>query len=78
MFNGDDVSAEAKMHITTNISGVENMFTVDDMKLVDDKIAIKADAGKSIADKRKIVFSRLSMRNWKTDKSLRKTLMLQP
>ena len=48
LFNGDDVSAEAKMHITTNISGVENMFTVDDMKLVDDKIAIKADAGNQL------------------------------
>ena len=58
LFNGNDVVAETKMHITKGISSVENMFTVDDMKLVDDKIVVRADATKSVGDKRKVVFAK--------------------
>ena len=58
LFNGNDVVAETKMHRTKGISSVENMFTVDDMKLVDDKIVVRADATKSVGDKRKVVFAK--------------------
>lgn len=58
LFNGNDTAAEAKMHITMGVSSVENMFTVNDMKLVDDKIVVKVDAAKSVGDKRKVVFAK--------------------
>jgi len=58
LFNGNEVVADTKMHITTNISSVENMFTVNDLKLIDDKIAIKVDAAKSVGEKRKVVFAK--------------------
>ncbi len=58
LFNGDDVTAKLKMYTTTGISSVENMFTVNDMKLVDDKLAVKADSAKSVGDKRKVVFAK--------------------
>lgn len=59
LFNGEDATAETKMHITKGISCVENMFTIDDMKLVDDSLTAKTDASKSIGDKRKVVFAKV-------------------
>ncbi|MEZ6209381.1 MAG: hypothetical protein R3B64_02305 [Candidatus Paceibacterota bacterium] len=59
LFDGDDKTAETKMYITTGISSVENMFEVDDLKLIDSKVSIKADSAKTIGDSRKVVFSKL-------------------
>lgn len=59
LFDGDEVAAKSKMYITSGISSIENMFSIDDLKLVDSKIALKADAAKSIGDKRKVVFAKL-------------------
>ncbi len=58
LFDGDEKAAEKRMYLTAGISSVENMFTIDDIKLVDSKITIKADAEKSISPKRKVVFSK--------------------
>lgn len=58
LFGEDDKLAESKMHITQGTSSVENMFTLSDMKLVDDKLANKADAASAIGAKRKVVFAK--------------------
>jgi predicted ATP-dependent endonuclease of OLD family len=58
LFDGNDKVAETKMHITTGISSVENMFTVEDIKLVDKTITAKADAEKSISEARKVVIAK--------------------
>jgi AAA15 family ATPase/GTPase len=58
LFGEDEKLAESKMHITEGISSVENMFTVNDMKLVDDKLANKANAAIAIGEKRKVVFAK--------------------
>lgn len=58
LFGEDDKLAETKMQITQKIASVENMFTVNDMKLVDDKLANKTDAASAIGDKRKVVFAK--------------------
>lgn len=58
LFGEDEKLAESKMHITQGISSVENMFTVNDMKLVDDKLGNKADAASAIGEKRKVVFAK--------------------
>jgi len=58
IFNGDDVLATTKMHITSGISSVENMFSTNDLKLVDDKIVVKTDAATSIGEKRKLIFAK--------------------
>lgn len=58
LFGEDEKLAESKMHITQGIASVENMFAVDNMKLVDDKLANKADAASAIGEKRKVVFAK--------------------
>jgi len=58
LFDGDDATAQTKMHITTGISSVENMFAVDDLKLIDSKIIAKADSAKTIGEKRKLIFAK--------------------
>lgn len=59
LFNGDDALSATKMYLTENISSVENMFSIDDIKLVDQSISPKVDTLKSIGEKRKVVFSKL-------------------
>ena len=58
LFDGDDVMAATKLYINTGVCSVENMFTLDDMKLVDDKLNVKATTVESIGEKRKVVFSK--------------------
>lgn len=58
LFNGDDTTAETKMKITTGISCVENMFAIEDMKLVDSKLVSKTTVADSIGEKRKVVFAK--------------------
>ncbi|MEX0672583.1 MAG: AAA family ATPase [Candidatus Paceibacterota bacterium] len=58
LFGEDDKLAESKMHITQDISSVENMFIINDMKLIDDKLANKADVASAIGEKRKVVFAK--------------------
>ncbi len=58
LFNGDDALAQTKMYITQGIASVENMFTVDDIRLVDPKLITKTDATKAIGEKRKVIFAK--------------------
>jgi len=58
LFNGDDSLSEKKMYITENISSVENMFTTEDIKLIDQKVSIKSDPVKTIGERRKVIFAK--------------------
>lgn len=58
LFDGDDVTAQTKMHITSGISSVENMFSIEDLKLIDGKVVAKADAAKTVGEKRKLIFAK--------------------
>lgn len=58
LFDGDEKTSETKMFITKGTSSVENMFTIDDIKLVDSKITVKADVEKSISEGRKVVIAK--------------------
>jgi predicted ATP-dependent endonuclease of OLD family len=58
LFDGDETLATTKMHITSDTSSVENMFSTNDLKLVDDKIVVKTDAATSIGEKRKLIFAK--------------------
>lgn len=58
LFGDDETVAETKMHITKGISCVENMFTLNDMKLVDGKLSDKTDVATAIGEKRKVVFAK--------------------
>ena len=58
-FADDDNSAKSKMYITKDISCVENMFTKDDIRLIDNTIQDKASAKEMISDRRKVLFSKL-------------------
>ena len=58
LFGDDDTVAQTKMHITDKISSVENMFTIDDMKLVDKALPAKPDAATAVGEKRKVVFAK--------------------
>ena len=54
VFDGDENKTKEKVHVLDQIAGIENMFTLSDLKLVDPKIRTKA-----IGQGRKILFSKL-------------------
>lgn len=58
-FEEDVDSAERKMYLTENISCVENMFTKEDINLIDNTVQDKATPEKMIGGKRKVLFSKL-------------------
>lgn len=58
LFDGDDTTAQTKMHITTGVSSVENMLAIDDLKLIDSKVIAKADSAKTVGEKRKLIFAK--------------------
>ncbi len=66
LFDGDDATAATKMYITTNISSIENMFSLEDMKLIDDKLIMKPTTAESIGEKRKVVFAKSFFENVKS------------
>jgi hypothetical protein len=60
LFDGDDDSAKDKIHKIDGIFGIENMFTCDDLKLIDGKITCKdnKDKSKVVGEKRKVLFAK--------------------
>lgn len=58
LFDGDDTTAQTKMHITTGVSSVENMLAIDDLRLIDSKVIAKADSAKTVGEKRKLIFAK--------------------
>jgi len=59
VFDGDDGRTKEKVFILPGIAGIENMFTYEDLKLVDTKISKAADQTKAVGKKRKILFSKI-------------------
>ena len=59
VFDGDDSKAKEKVFILQSIVGIENMFTHEDLKLVDVRVGKNNDKTKAVGQKRKILFSRL-------------------
>ena len=58
LFDGDDTTAQTKMHITTGVSSVENMLSIEDIKLIDSKVIVKTDSAKTVGEKRKLIFAK--------------------
>ena len=59
VFDGDETKTKKKIHILNGIVGIENMFTQDDLKLIDPKVGANDDKIKAIGKKRKVIFSKL-------------------
>lgn len=59
VFDGDETKTKEKIYILKGIVGIENMFTHDDLKLIDTGVARNADKVKAIGKKRKVLFSKL-------------------
>ncbi|NTW62262.1 AAA family ATPase [Candidatus Saccharibacteria bacterium] len=59
VFDGDAKRTKEKVHILHNVVGVENMFTISDLKLVDKNLGKDVDMVKVVGRKRKVLFSKL-------------------
>ena len=59
VFDGDEKKTKERVYILSGITGIENMFTTDDLKLVDTNISKSADKVKAVGQKRKVIFSKL-------------------
>ena len=58
-FDGDDDKTKEKVNILEGIVGIENMFTHDDLKLIDSSVGKNNDKTKAVGQKRKVLFSKL-------------------
>lgn len=59
VFDGDEDKTKDKVHILEGIIGIENMFTHNDLKLIDSSVKQDSDKTKVVGRKRKVLFSRL-------------------
>lgn len=59
VFDGDADRTKASIHVLTGIAGIENMFSIDELKLVDPNIVSKPDKCESVGMHRKIIFAKL-------------------
>jgi predicted ATP-dependent endonuclease of OLD family len=59
VFDGDEGKTKEKVYILSGITGIENMFTIDDLKLVDTNVGKNPDKVKAVGQKRKMLFSKL-------------------
>jgi len=59
VFDGDETKTKKKIYILNGILGIENMFTQDDLKLIDPKVGTNDDKTKAIGKRRKVIFSQL-------------------
>ncbi len=59
VFDGDEAKTQQKVFILKGITGIENMFTYDDFKLIDPKINRSRDKVDVVGRKRKVLFSKL-------------------
>jgi len=59
VFGGDEDKTKDKVHILEGIIGIENMFTHNDLKLIDSSVKQDSDKTKVVGRKRKVLFSRL-------------------
>ena len=59
VFDGDEEKTKEKVYTLSDITGIENMFTTDDLKLVDTNVGKSNDKVKAVGQKRKMIFSKL-------------------
>src|SRR5262249_38180052 len=57
VFDDDEKRTKERVHVLDGIVGIENMFTIDDLKLVDPKLPKKQDVSAAVGAKRKILFA---------------------
>lgn len=67
IFDRDDDKTSEKVHILKDIVGIENMFTKDDLKLVDPNIGNSNNLSKAVGQNRKVLFSKLFYEKVKSD-----------
>ena len=58
MFDGDEHKTKDRVHILPGILGIENMFTIEDLKLVDTNVTKNPDNAKAVGERRKVLFSK--------------------
>jgi len=58
-FDGDEDKTKERVNILNGIMGIENMFTHDDLKLIDSSVGKNNDKTKAVGQKRKVLFSKL-------------------
>lgn len=59
VFDGNTVKAREKIYILDGIIGIENIFTYDDLKLIDSSVKRYSDKRKIVGRRRKVLFSKL-------------------
>jgi len=59
IFDGDEAKTKEKVYILEKIVGIENMFTMNDFKLIDSSVKQDSDKVKVVGRKRKVLFSKL-------------------
>lgn len=58
-FDGNEDKTKERVNILKGVIGIENMFTHDDLKLIDSSVGKNNDKTKTVGQKRKVLFSRL-------------------
>lgn len=61
VFDGNEEQTRERVHILKGITGIENMFTFEDLKLIDSRISKSAtnDKVSAVGKRRKVLFSKL-------------------
>ncbi len=59
VFDGDEDKTKERVNILEGIIGIENMFTHNDLKLIDSGVGKNNDKTKAVGQKRKVLFSKL-------------------
>lgn len=59
VFDGDESKTKEKVHILAGIVGIENMFTHNDLKLIDSSVKQDSDKANTVGRRRKVLFSKL-------------------
>lgn len=59
VFDGNEEKTKERVYILDGVVGIENMFSMDDLKLIDSKVANQSDNTKAVGERRKVLFSQL-------------------
>ncbi len=59
VFDGNENKTKEKVYVLEKICGIENMFTHEDLKLIDPNVVNNDDKSKEVGHKRKVLFAQL-------------------
>ncbi len=59
VFDCDEVKTKEKVFVLQEVVGIENMFTYDDLKLINTTVSKVVDKTKAVGKNRKILFSKI-------------------